>query len=78
MEIEALVVGATGIAGRGVSQELLNAGARVHGLSRHREGIVSGVEHVAADLLDPASVNKAVSGIKPSHVYLTAWSRRAD
>jgi nucleoside-diphosphate-sugar epimerase len=77
MEIVALVVGATGIAGRGVSQELLHAGARVHGLSRHPEGIVMGVEHVAADLLDPASLNKAVSGIKPSHVYMTAWSRRA-
>ena len=71
MEIVALVVGATGIAGRGVSQELLDAGARVHGLSRHREGIVPGVEHVAADLLDPASLKKAVSGIKPSHVYMT-------
>ena len=29
MEIEALVIGATGIAGRGVSQELLNAMQRV-------------------------------------------------
>ena len=55
----ALVVGATGIAGRGVSQELLDAGARVHGLSRRREGIVPGVEHVAADLFDPASVAQA-------------------
>ena len=77
MEIVALVVGATGIAGRGVSQELLDAGARVHGLSRHRDGVVAGVEHIAANLLDPASLNKAVSRIKPSHVYMTAWSRRA-
>ena len=76
MKIVALVVGATGIAGRGVSQELLRAGARVHGVSRHRDGIVPGVEHVAADLQDPASVVKAVSGLKPSHVYLTVWSRR--
>jgi len=77
MEIVALVVGATGIAGRGVSQELLDVGARVHGLSRHRDGVIAGVEHIAADLLDHASVNKAVSRIKPSHVYLSAWSRRA-
>jgi nucleoside-diphosphate-sugar epimerase len=77
MKIEALVVGATGIAGRGVSQELLDVGARVHGLSRHRDGVVAGVEHVGADLLDSAGLTKAVSGIKPSHVYLTAWSRRA-
>ena len=77
MEITALVVGATGIAGRGVSRELLHVGARVHGISRHREGIVPGVEHVAADLLNPAGVGKAVSRLKPSHVYLTVWARRA-
>jgi nucleoside-diphosphate-sugar epimerase len=76
MRIEALVVGATGIAGRGVSQELINAGARVHGISRHRDGTISGVTHVAADLFDPASVVVAVSALKPSHVYLTVWSRR--
>jgi nucleoside-diphosphate-sugar epimerase len=76
MKIEALVVGATGIAGRGASQELLTIGAHVHGLSRGRDGVVPGVEHVAADLLDPASVGKAVSRLKPSHVYLTVWSRR--
>ena len=38
MEIVALVVGATGIAGRGVSQATPRCGARVYGLSRHREG----------------------------------------
>jgi nucleoside-diphosphate-sugar epimerase len=77
MKIEALVVGATGIAGRGVSQELLDTGARVYGLSRHRDGVVAGVEHIAADLLDSAGLTEAVNGIEPSHVYLTAWSRRA-
>ena len=46
MEIVALVVGVTGIAGRGASQELINAGARVYGISRHREGIIPGVEHI--------------------------------
>jgi nucleoside-diphosphate-sugar epimerase len=76
MKILALVVGATGIAGRGVSQELLHAGARVHGVSRRREGIVPGVDHVAADLLDPSSVGKAVSRLRPSHLYLTVWSRQ--
>ena len=76
MKIEALVVGATGIAGRGVSQELLDAGARVHGLSRRREGIVPGVEHRAADLQESASVSKAIGGLRPSHIYFTVWSRR--
>jgi len=77
MNIVALVVGATGIAGRGVSQELLDRGAEVYGLSRKAEGLVSGVTHVAADLMNAESVNNAVAGLKPTHVYLTTWSRRA-
>ena len=77
MNVTALVVGATGIAGRGACQELVDRGAEVHGLSRNGEGVVPGVRHVAADLLDPESVRKSVSGLKPSHVYFTAWSRRA-
>ena len=64
MEIAALVVGATGIAGRGVSQELLERGARVYGAFARREGLVPGVEHVGADLLEPASVAKAVRGLQ--------------
>ena len=50
MHFVALVVGATGIAGRGVSQELLDRGAGVYGLSRKPDGLVNGVTHVAADL----------------------------
>jgi len=78
MPIEALVVGATGIAGRGASQELLHAGARVYGLSRKPEGLAPGVTHVAADLMDAESVGKGLAGLKPSHVYLTTWSRQAS
>jgi nucleoside-diphosphate-sugar epimerase len=78
MEIVALVVGATGIAGRGVSQELVERGARVHGLSRKSEGLAHGVTHVAADLTDPESVKTAVAGLKPTHIYFTTWSRRAN
>ena len=70
MQIVALVVGATGIAGRGVSQELLDRGAEVYGLSRKPEGLAPGVTHVAADLTNPQSVKKAVAGLKPTHVYL--------
>jgi nucleoside-diphosphate-sugar epimerase len=77
MDIVALVVGASGIAGRGVSQELVSLGARVYGLSRRPEGIVGGVEHVAADLLDDASLRSALSEVRPTHVYITTWSRRA-
>ena len=78
MQIVALVVGATGIAGRGVSQELLAIGAKVHGLSRKPEGLIAGVTHVAADLLNPESVKAAVAGLKPTHVFLATWSRQAS
>jgi len=78
MQISALVVGATGIAGRGVSQELVDRGADVLGLSRKAEGLTKGVTHVAADLLDAESVNKAVLGLTPTHVYFTTWSRQAN
>ena len=78
MEITALVVGATGIAGRGVSQELMAHGAQVYGLSRKAEGVAQGVTHVAADLTRAESVAKAVAGLKPTHVYLTTWSRQAN
>ena len=62
MQITALVVGATGIAGRGVSQELLNVGATVLGLSRKPEGMTPGVAHVAADLTNDASVKRPSPG----------------
>ena len=76
MEIVALVVGATGIAGRGVSEELVRVGARLYGVSRHPEGLLPGVTHVAADLEDPASVVRTLSRLAPTHVYLTVWARR--
>ncbi len=75
MEIKSLIIGATGIAGRGASQALLNAGATVYGLSRHSEGVVDGVRHIRADVLDATSLERSLSGLKPTHVYLTTWIR---
>lgn len=77
MNIIGLVVGATGIAGRGVCQELLARGTEVHGLSRRAEGLSPSVQHVAADLLDPEKLKMSLGGLKPTHVYVTTWSRRA-
>src|SRR5260370_23086090 len=78
MEIAALVVGATGIAGRGVSQELVDCSARVYGLSRKPQGLAPGATHIAADLMNAESVKKAVAGLKPTHVYFTTWSRQSN
>ena len=76
MEIKSLIIGATGIAGRGASQALLDAGATVYGLSRHSEGVVDGVRHIRADVLDATSLERSLSGLKPTHVYLTTWILR--
>ena len=78
MQIVALVVGATGIAGRGVCQELLERAATVYGLSRKPEGLMPGVTHIAADLTNAESVKNAVAALKPTHIYLTTWSRQAN
>jgi nucleoside-diphosphate-sugar epimerase len=76
MNLVALVVGATGIGGRGACQELIRCGAEVHGLSRNPAGLVPSVHHVTADLLDAESLKKALGALKPTHVYITTWSRR--
>jgi nucleoside-diphosphate-sugar epimerase len=77
MDITALVVGATGIAGRGISQELTSRGIAVFGLARRPEGIVEGIKFLSADLLDPISLKSALANVQPTHIYISTWSRRA-
>ena len=52
MDIVALVVGATGIAGTRRFAGTRRTGASVYGLSRQPGRVVTGVTHVAADLID--------------------------
>lgn len=75
MQRIALVVGATGIGGRHVAQELLANGWAVHGLARRPANDIAGLQPVAADLLDPASLAAALAGIAPTHVFITTWMR---
>jgi len=75
VQIEALVVGATGIVGRGLCQALLDQGASVQGVSRRSEGLVFGTRHVAADLLADSALDTLLR-LRPTHVYLTIWVRR--
>ncbi|HEY9481499.1 MAG TPA: SDR family oxidoreductase [Micromonosporaceae bacterium] len=77
MDRTALVVGATGIAGYNTAQALLAAGWRVVGLSRAPRYEIPGVEHVYADVLDRASVERAVAGKAITHLFFTTWSRQA-
>lgn len=70
----ALVVGVSGIQGSALSSRLARDGWTVYGLAR-RPVCPDGVTPVAADLLDPAALSAALSGIKPTHVFLTTWMR---
>lgn len=71
----ALVVGATGIQGQAIAEQLVAEGWTVLGLSRSPQP-QAGVIPVAADLLDPASVAAALEGLAPTHVFLTTWLRQ--
>jgi len=73
----ALVVGATGITGTALCEQLVAQGWRTSGISRRRPA-VDGVEHVQADLFvgDPAGLAAALDGVRPTHVFITAWARQ--
>lgn len=71
----ALIVGASGIVGSATTQLLLENGWQVAALSRNpakQDGVIA----VAADLQDPASVTAALKDLKPTHVFITTWSRQ--
>ena len=70
----ALVVGSTGITGGSLAAHLAAQGWHVLGLAR-RPRAAPGLEPVAADLLDPASVLKALEGKAPTHVFYCTWLR---
>src|SRR5215475_2907432 len=77
MDRTAVVVGVTGIAGYNTASALLAAGWRVIGLSRSPRYVIPGVEHVYADVMDTASVERAVAGKSVTHLFFTTWSRQA-
>ena len=72
----ALVVGSTGIVGLTLAKHLASQEEwTVYGLAR-RPSAPEGVQPVAADLLDPASLRKALKGVSPTHVFLASWMRQ--
>ncbi|MFP7762277.1 SDR family oxidoreductase [Marisediminicola sp. LYQ134] len=73
----ALVVGASGISGSALTDQLLADGWSVLALSR-RPGVARhGVRWISADLQSPADLERALEGERPTHVFFTAWQRRA-
>lgn len=76
MKRTALVVGVTGIGGNHVARELLAHGWDVAGLSRRPPRDLPQVRHIAADLLDPATLATALANLAPTHVFFTTWMRQ--
>src|SRR3954449_9843742 len=71
----ALVVGASGIVGNNLAQELIANSWNTFGLARRPKNDVQGLQPVAADLLDVASLTDALADINPTHVFITSWMR---
>ena len=76
MTRSALVVGASGIVGNNLARHLRHRGWQVHGLARRPPTEIDGVQPVAADLLDPASLRAALQGLRPSDIFLATWLRQ--
>jgi nucleoside-diphosphate-sugar epimerase len=77
MQKTALVVGASGIGGSNLATQLILDGWKVYGLARKPLQNIPGLLPVAADLLDPASLQAALVDVAPSNVFITAWMRQA-
>ncbi|PWN59342.1 SDR family oxidoreductase [Chryseobacterium viscerum] len=75
MENIALVVGATGITGSNLAEELIAQGWTTYGLSRNPNNNTPGLRPVKADLLNEQSLTEALEGISPTHIYFTTWMR---
>jgi nucleoside-diphosphate-sugar epimerase len=75
MDKIALVVGASGIIGSNLAQELLANGWTTYGLARRPSTDVPGLQPVAADLLDVAGLETALANLAPTHVFITSWMR---
>jgi nucleoside-diphosphate-sugar epimerase len=76
MTRSALVVGASGIVGNNLARHLRDRGWQVYGLARRPPTEIDGVQPVAADLLDPASLRAALHGLRPSDVFIATWLRQ--
>tara|TARA_B100000378_G_scaffold276363_1_gene274140 strand:- start:3935 stop:5059 length:1125 start_codon:yes stop_codon:yes gene_type:complete len=76
MDNIALIVGASGISGNNLAQELLKNNWTTYGITRKSEVKLKGLKNIKADLLDPKSLKEALREVKPTHVFFTAWMRK--
>jgi nucleoside-diphosphate-sugar epimerase len=75
--VHALIVGVSGIVGNNLAALLVSKNWQVHGLARKPQTGISGVQPVAANLLEPDDLRSALSGVNPTHVFITTWLRQA-
>jgi nucleoside-diphosphate-sugar epimerase len=75
MENIALVVGATGITGSNLAQELISEGWTTYGLARNPNSNIKGLIPVKADLLNEGNLTQALQNISPTHIFFTTWMR---
>jgi nucleoside-diphosphate-sugar epimerase len=73
----ALVVGATGIGGSALVDQLVSEGWQVLALSRRPGADRDGVEWIPADLRSADDLRRALGTRHPTHVFFTAWARQA-
>jgi nucleoside-diphosphate-sugar epimerase len=72
----ALIAGVTGIVGNNLARQLLSNSWEVHGLARRPSADTAGINFIAADLLDAASLRSALAPLEPSHVFIATWLRQ--
>jgi nucleoside-diphosphate-sugar epimerase len=72
----ALIAGVTGIVGNSLATHLTSNGWQVLGFARRPSQNIPGVQPIAADLLDPSSIQAALKGQKPTHIFITTWLRQ--
>lgn len=74
----ALVVGATGIAGQALCEDLVARGWSVTGVSRRSAVTMPGVTPVLVDLTDPVAVTAALGEVRPTAVFFAVWMRMSS
>jgi len=72
----ALVVGASGITGSAIVDQLSTEGWQVLALARRTGRDLPGIRWITADLRSADDLSRVLSGEAPTHVFFTAWSRQ--